>query len=80
LKKDKSPSPNDWTIESFIGLYDLLENDLMRVLEEVRSSGKVSRDFNSTFLALIPNKDMFVVEPDYLPDSEVLAFSRVYTP
>jgi hypothetical protein len=23
---------------------------------------------------------MLVVEPDYLPDSEVLAFSRVYTP
>jgi len=24
--------------------------------------------------------DLLVVEPDYLPDSEVLAFSRVYTP
>jgi exonuclease III len=24
--------------------------------------------------------DMLVVEPDYLPDSEVLAFSHVYTP
>jgi hypothetical protein len=23
---------------------------------------------------------MLVVEPDYLPDAEVLAFSRVYTP
>jgi hypothetical protein len=23
---------------------------------------------------------LLVVEPDYLPDSEVLAFSRVYTP
>jgi hypothetical protein len=25
-------------------------------------------------------KEMLVVEPDYLPDAEVLAFSRVYTP
>jgi hypothetical protein len=24
--------------------------------------------------------DVLVVEPDYLPDSEVLAFSHVYTP
>jgi hypothetical protein len=24
--------------------------------------------------------NLLVVEPDYLPDSEVLAFSRVYTP
>jgi hypothetical protein len=33
-------------------------------------------------LILAKNKvlDMLVVEPDYLPDSEVLAFSRVYTP
>jgi hypothetical protein len=26
------------------------------------------------------DKIVLVVEPDYLPDSEVLAFSRVYTP
>jgi hypothetical protein len=27
-----------------------------------------------------PGKFMLVVEPDYLLDSEVLAFNRVYTP
>jgi hypothetical protein len=36
-------------------------------------------------ILLIPSnpiytKFMLVVEPDYLPDAEVLAFSRVYTP
>jgi hypothetical protein len=29
---------------------------------------------------VMPMEFMLVVEPDYLPDSEVLAFSRVYTP
>jgi hypothetical protein len=30
--------------------------------------------------SFLPCNIMLVVEPDYLPDSEVLAFSRVYTP
>jgi hypothetical protein len=32
------------------------------------------------FTKPLPWEALLVVEPDYLPDSEVLAFSRVYTP
>jgi hypothetical protein len=40
----------------FIGLYDLLEEDLIKVIEEVRSIGKVLRFFIFTLLAFIPKK------------------------
>jgi hypothetical protein len=42
-----------------------------------KHSGGLAGNFghDKTFTQL-----MLVVEPDYLPDSEVLAFSRVYTP
>jgi hypothetical protein len=33
-----------------------------------------------TFGSKVEERLMLVVEPDYLPDSEVLVFSRVYTP
>jgi hypothetical protein len=37
--------------------------------------------FTRVFTQLNRDKDnVLVVEPDYLPDAEVLAFSRVYTP
>jgi hypothetical protein len=44
-------------VEIFIGFYDLLEDDLIRVIEEVKSSSKVLGIFNVTFLALIPKND-----------------------
>lgn len=31
--KDKSPSPDVWAIEFSLGLYDILENDLLAVVE-----------------------------------------------
>jgi len=34
----------------------------------------------STLMGTFPIQPLLVVEPDYLPDSEVVAFSRVYTP
>jgi hypothetical protein len=40
---------------------------------------KVFREGGDLMIPLLKKK-MLVVEPDYLPDSEVLAFSRVYTP
>eukprot|EP01018_Ginkgo_biloba_P022601 Gb_35090 [translate_table: standard] len=57
FKKDKSLGPDGWTIEFYSGFYDLLEEDLLRVIEEVKNSGKVSRSLNATFLDLIPKKD-----------------------
>jgi hypothetical protein len=44
-------------MEFFIGFYDLIEEDLIRVIEEVKGIRKVLRAFNSTFIALIPKKD-----------------------
>jgi len=44
-------------VEFFISFFDLLGQDLLRVVEEVRLNGRVLPNFNSTFLALIPKMD-----------------------
>ena len=41
FQKDKSPRLVGWPIEFFLDFYDLIEEDLLRVIEESRSFGKV---------------------------------------
>lgn len=53
FKKDKSPQPHGWTLE----FYDLIGINILRIVEECRTSGKMYDSFNSTFIALIPKQD-----------------------
>eukprot|EP01018_Ginkgo_biloba_P006122 Gb_38546 [translate_table: standard] len=39
IDEDKSPGPDGWTIEFFLGCYDFIESDLIRVIKELRSLG-----------------------------------------
>jgi hypothetical protein len=57
FKRDKIPRSNGWPMEFDIQFYELLEDDLVRMIEEVRSSSKVLGAFNATFLTLIPKRD-----------------------
>jgi hypothetical protein len=56
FKKRKSPNLNNWTIEVYLGFYDLLEEDLLRVIEESKLPKKNLGAMNATFIALIPKK------------------------
>jgi hypothetical protein len=69
FKKDKSPIPYAWTMEFFNGFYDLLEEDFLWVVEEVRMSSEVLGAINSTFLALVPKKDTTNSFDDFMPIS-----------
>ena len=41
-------------VEFYLAFYDYLKDDLVKVVEESRGSGKVLGDLNSTFIAMIP--------------------------
>jgi hypothetical protein len=64
FQKDKSPGPDGWTIEFFIGLYELIGADILRVVEESRTEGHMHAPFKSTFIALILKYD----DPSSLDD------------
>ena len=56
--KDKSLGPNGWTVECFVAFFELVGDDLLRiVVEEVRTSGKVLIYFNTTFISIIPKSN-----------------------
>ena len=57
FQKDKSPGPDGWPIEFYLGFYELIGSDLLQVVEESRRNGTMHLPFNTTFLALIPKKD-----------------------
>ena len=54
---DKSPRPDHWPIEFYLGFYDFLGGDLLKVVEESHMEGFIHPPLKSTFIALIPKKD-----------------------
>lgn len=57
FEMDKTLGTYGWIVESFIGFYALMEDHLLRVVQNLRRTGKVIREFNSNFISLIPKKD-----------------------
>jgi hypothetical protein len=57
FQKDKSPGPDGWTIEFYMGFFYLIGADLLKVIEESRINGRIHSPLNTTFIALIPKVD-----------------------
>jgi len=52
--RDKSPGPDRWTVEFFIGFWDMVGPEILALVEETRKTGYISGALNTTFIALIP--------------------------
>lgn len=57
FQRDKSPGPDGWLIEFYLGCHDVFREYLLKVVEELRKEGYIHPPLNSTFIALIPKKD-----------------------
>jgi hypothetical protein len=57
FQKGNSPGPDGWSIEFFLGFFDLLGNDILKVVKESRKNGHIHKPLNATFNALIPKFD-----------------------
>ena len=57
FQKGKCPGPNGFTLDFFIGFYELLKNDILKVVRESQRTGKVLVEMNGTFITLIPKKE-----------------------
>ena len=69
FKKDKSPGLDGWPLEFFIGFFDLIGADMLKVVEEYRLDGHVHGPIKCTFIALIPQKDQPKFFDDFRPIS-----------
>ena len=65
FQKDKSPGPDGWPIEFYLGFFDILGEDLLEVVEESRRTGIIHALINATFVSLIPTVDKPVGFDDF---------------
>jgi hypothetical protein len=69
FQHDKSPRPDGWTIEFYLGFFELVGEDLLEVVEESRRSGLIHAPINATFITLIPKVDRDETFDDFRPIS-----------
>jgi len=69
FQKGKSHGPNGWPIEFYLGCFDILGSDLLKVIEESRKRGHIQNPINATFLVLISNTDNPSSFEDFRPIS-----------
>jgi len=69
FKRDKSPGPDGWNVEVYLAFFETLGEDLLKVIEECRSIGRMYEAYNSTFIALIPKSDNPTSFNDFRPIS-----------
>jgi hypothetical protein len=53
----------------FLGCYEFIEEYLRRVVEAIINTGKMPRDYNNNFIALIPKEDNPTKFQNFLPIS-----------
>lgn len=69
FQKDKIMGLDWWPIEFFMGFYDLIGRDLLKVVEESKLEGHIHTPLNSTFIALIPKTGYPLTFEEYIPIS-----------
>ena len=66
-------------IEFFLELFETLGDDLLKVVEDTRITGRIPASFNSTFIALIPKVENPVSLNDFRPISLCNCICKVVT-
>ena len=57
FKKDKSHGPDGWPVEFYLHFFELVRLDILKVVTQSRSEGRVTGALNATFITLIPKHD-----------------------
>ena len=57
FQKKKIQGLNGWTIYFFVGIFEFIRKDILKVVEESRVNGHIHAPLNATFIALIPKVD-----------------------
>lgn len=67
LGGDKAPGLDGFPAFFFQKLWDIVGDDIRGVLEESRCGGFILKDFNNTFISLIPKKGVCLCFEDFRP-------------
>ena len=74
--KYKSHGMDGWLVELFLEFFDTMGIDILHVVEESRTIGKVYNGLNSTYIALIPKFPKLDTFSDFRP---IYLCNMIYT-
>ena len=57
FQKNKIPCLDGWTIYFFVGIFEFIGKDILKVVEESRVDGHIHAPLNATFISLIQKVD-----------------------
>ena len=77
LDRDKAPGPDDFTIEVFQDCWDVIKEDLVRVLAEFHRSGIINQSTNASFIVLLPKKSLTKKISDFRPISLITCLYKI---
>jgi len=69
FQRFKSLGPDEWGIEFYLELFDILSNDLLEFIKESIKGGHIYPTFNSTLITLIPKSNHPLLFSDFRPIS-----------
>eukprot|EP00253_Pinus_taeda_P021811 PITA_21811 len=69
FKRDRGPRLDSWPVDFYLTFFDILGPDLLVVVEECQTGGRLHDPINSTFIALIPKLDSPLSFNDFHPIS-----------
>eukprot|EP00253_Pinus_taeda_P008617 PITA_08617 len=69
FKRDKSPRPYGWLVEFYTTFFAILGDDLLKVIEDCRTTSRMLGAINTTFITLIPKSDNPTSFDDFHPIS-----------
>ena len=69
MGRDKAPGPDGFPLEFFLFSWDVVKEDIMKVITDFDNFGFLDWRLNTTFLALLPKKDDVESMKDFRPIS-----------
>ena len=79
FSKDKALGSNDWPVEFYFGVSDLVGNEILSAVEYNRVRGCIPSVLNATYIALIPKCGMRWHFVDFWPISLCNLIYKVIT-
>jgi exonuclease III len=75
----KAPGPDGFTTDFFHHCWEMIKEDVWRVVEESRTSGKVLTALNATFITLIPKEERVTHPKQFRPISLCNVIYKIVT-
>jgi hypothetical protein len=77
LNGDKALGPDGFSMAFFQACWSVLKEDIMKVFHDFHARGKFERNFNGTFIALIPQIQGAIDPKEFHPISLVSGIYKI---